>query len=136
MTPPPPPDEYGDPARVTLIPCYMSNWMKLSAQKGKRTTEVFRRIRITAASTVLFPNAPVCSLGPYFGSSISARILRTFVTARRKASDRPATPTTAVMPPRKVLRRPHRKSRLGCQECKRRHVKVLPVSDLHFSYRH
>lgn len=28
------------------------------------------------------------------------------------------------MPPRKVLRRSHRKSRLGCQECKRRHIKV------------
>ncbi|KAH4927497.1 hypothetical protein HBI79_138460 [Parastagonospora nodorum] len=27
------------------------------------------------------------------------------------------------MPPRKVLRRSHRKSRLGCQECKRRHIK-------------
>ncbi|KAH7406699.1 hypothetical protein DE146DRAFT_676056 [Phaeosphaeria sp. MPI-PUGE-AT-0046c] len=28
------------------------------------------------------------------------------------------------MPPRKALRRPHKKSRLGCEECKRRHVKV------------
>ena len=30
----------------------------------------------------------------------------------------------STMPPRKVLRRSHRKSRLGCQECKRRHIKV------------
>ncbi|KAH8689243.1 hypothetical protein GQ44DRAFT_833138 [Phaeosphaeriaceae sp. PMI808] len=27
------------------------------------------------------------------------------------------------MPPRRALRRPHKKSKLGCQECKRRHVK-------------
>jgi len=30
----------------------------------------------------------------------------------------------SAMAPRKVLRRSHRKSRNGCQECKRRHIKV------------
>lgn len=34
----------------------------------------------------------------------------------------------SAMPPRKAIRRSHRKSRLGCQECKRRHIKVR---DLH-----
>ena len=37
----------------------MSNWMNRSAKMKKRITEVFRRIRMTASSTVLFPNAPV-----------------------------------------------------------------------------
>ncbi|KAH4001195.1 hypothetical protein HBI56_012660 [Parastagonospora nodorum] len=35
----------------------------------------------------------------------------------------PATRLTVAMPPRRALRRPHKKSRLGCEECKRRHVK-------------
>ena len=102
------------------------NWMKQSSARPRSRAVVFveRRLRLLSPPVFwltylhTFSHLPVC-------------IRRTFLAIRCSASDRRATRLTVAMPPRRVLRRPHKKSRLGCEECKRRHVKVcslLPVS--------